>query len=125
MKVVFLKNNNFIKYYLSNLEGYNFNPRNKNINYLNIVDKNIINFVLSKKIKREISKAKKAIELMINNDITIKSDCDIMLDELYKITKKLDIKYRHYFDEFVYYERVKELYILYHLISYKKKIISE
>lgn len=123
MKVVFLKNNKFIEFSLYGLDGYKFNPRNKDISLLNIVDEDIIKFVLSKKIKREIDKTKRTIKLIVNSNVTILSDCEMMESELYKITKKLDYKYRKYFNEFEYFERVKELYVLYHLIKYKKKIL--
>lgn len=125
MKVVFLRKNNFIKYKIYNLNGYIFNPRNKKINYLNIVDEDLIKYILSKKIQREISKVKRAIKLMIKSNVTISNDCDIMLDELIKISKKLEKKYRIYFNEFEYFENVKELYVLSSVINLKKKIIRE
>lgn len=124
MKVVFLKKNNFLEYSISSLEGYVFNPKNKNIEYLNIVNKEFIKHILSKKINRDVYRVKRAIKLIVSSDATFESDCDIMLDEIFKITKKLEKKYRIYFDEFEYFENVKELYMLNQLIKYKKKIVS-
>lgn len=124
MKKVVVKKNNFIEYEITNLNGYVFNPRNKSISKLNIINQDFIEYILSKKIKRDINKVKRGIKLMIKSDVTIESDCDIMIDELVKITKKLDNKYRNYFNEFEYFERVKDLYVLNQIIKYKKKIVN-
>mgnify|MGYP003442146190 CR=1 FL=1 len=72
MKVVFLKKNNFLEYNISGLQGYTFNPRGKNIDYLNVVDEDFIKYILSKKIKREINKVRRAIDLMIKSDVNRK-----------------------------------------------------
>lgn len=124
MKKVFVKKNNFMEYKLFNLEGYLFNPRNKNINSLKIIDDFFIKNILSKKIKRDITRVKRAINLIVNSDVTIISDCDMMISELIKLTKKLDKKYRIYFNEFEYFERVKDLYVLNHIIRYKRKVLE-
>lgn len=123
MKVVFLKKNDFKEYKLYNLNGYLFYPRTRNIKSLNIVDTNFINCILSRKVNREIIKAKRAIKLIVNSNVTILSDCDMMLNELRKISKKLEKKYRRYFDKFQYFDRVKDLYILNNIINYKKKVL--
>ena len=124
MKKVVVKKNNFKEYEITNLNGYVFNPRNKSISKLNIINQDFIEYILSKKIKRDINKVKRGIKLMIKSDVTIESDCDIMIYELVKITKKLDNKYRNYFNEFEYFERVKDLYVLNQIIKYKKKIVN-
>ena len=125
MKVVFLKNNNFLNYYVNDLRGYIFKPRNKKIYNLNIVDKDIIKYILSKKIKKEISRTDKAISLMLESDITMMSDCDLMIDEIHRIAKKLENQYIKYFNEFDYYVFVKDLYRLNMEILLKKKLIEE
>lgn len=124
MKVVFVKKNNYTFYDLSNLVGYTFNPR-KSISNLNIIDDNMIKFILSKKIKREINKTKKAIMLIVKSNMAINSDCEIMYNELIRIIKKLDNRYRKYFNEFEYFDLIKELYVLKNIINYKNKIIEE
>ena len=124
MKVVFLKNNEFLKYCISTLDGYVFNPRNKGIDYLNIVNNDLIEIILSKKIKRDINKVKKTIKLIISCDVTIESDCDMMIKEVIKLTKKLENNYMKYFNEFEYFYNVKELYMLNNLLEYKKKIVN-
>ena len=122
MKVVFLKNNN-LEYKKEELNGFKFKPRNKNINTLNVIDSDILGYVLIKKINKEINKSRKAIELIIKSNVAIESDCDIMIDEIFRITNKLEYDYRIYLDEFDYFECVKELYFLYQTIICKKKII--
>lgn len=124
MKVVFIKKNDFFNYNISLLNGYKFNPRNKNISLLSVIDKDFIEYILSKKIKREINKIKRVIKMFIKSDITIISDCDMMNEEIIKVIKKLDKKYRKYFNEFDYFDYIKELYFLHNLINYKKKILD-
>jgi len=106
------------------LEGYLFNHKKKNISKLKNINKDFIEYILSKKIKREINKIKRAIKLIVESDVTIISDCDMMIEELIKLTKKLDKKYRNFFNEFEYFERVKDLYVLNHIIRYKKKVLE-
>lgn len=125
MKVVFIKNNNFFDYKLLNVDGYLFKPRNKNIHSLIIVNGDMIKYILSKKILKEINKAKKAISLIINSDVTLVSDCDMMSNEIIRISNKLENKYRQYFDKFEYFDLVKDLYILNTQINLKKKLIEE
>ena len=125
MKVVFIKNNNFFDYKLLNVDGYLFKPRNKNIYSLIIVNGDMIKYILSKKILKEINKAKKAISLIINSDVTLVSDCDMMSNEVIRISNKLENKYRQYFDKFEYFDLVKDLYILNTEINLKKKLIEE
>lgn len=125
MKVVFIKNNNFFDYKLLSVDGYLFKPRNKNIHSLIIVNSDMIKYILSKKIIKEINKAKKAISLIINSDVTLVSDCDMMSNEVIRISNKLENKYRQYFDKFEYFDLVKDLYILNTQINLKKKLIEE
>ena len=125
MKVVFLKNNKFSDYKLLNIDGYLFKPRNKNIHSLIIVNGDMIKYILSKKITKEINKAKKAISLIINSDVTLISDCDMMIKEIIRISNKLETKYRKYFDKFEYFELVKDLYILNTEVNLKKKLLEE
>lgn len=124
MKVVFLKNNNFKKYDINRLEGYLFKPRNRKIKSLIIIKEDFIKYILIKKIKREIMKVKKTIKLIISSNVTIFDDCIMMEKEVIRISKKLEERYRTYFDEFQYFDFVKELYLLYSVISYKKKVLN-
>ena len=125
MKVVFIKSNNLSNYKLYNIEGYLFNPRNKNIHSLKIVDKDMIKCILSKKIMKEITRTKKAVNLIINSNVTLVSDCDMMSQEIIRISKKLENNYRKYFSEFEYFELVKDLYFLNSEISLKRNLIEE
>lgn len=125
MKVVFIKNNNFSNYKLYNIEGYLFKPRNKDIHSLKIVNKDMIKSILSKKIKKEIVRTKKAVNLIINSNFSLISDCDMMIKEIIRISKKLESNYRKYFSEFEYFNLVKDLYFLNSEINLKKKLIEE
>lgn len=125
MKVVFRKSNNLSNYKLYNIEGYLFKPRNKNIHSLKIVDKDMIKCILSKKIMKEITRTKKAVNLIINSNVTLVSDCDMMSQEIIRISKKLENNYRNYFSEFEYFDLVKDLYFLNSEISLKKNLIEE
>ena len=93
MKVVFIKNNKFIEYEISKIEGFEFKPRNKNIDSLIITNKTFIKEILSKKIKKDLKNASKAIRLMLKSNITEVSDCNIMIDELKRIASNLEKKY--------------------------------
>ena len=125
MKVVFIKSNNLSNYKLYNIEGYLFKPRNKNIHSLKIVDKDMIKCILSKKIMKEITRTKKAVNLIINSNVTLVSDCDMMSQEIIRISKKLENNYRNYFSEFEYFDLVKDLYFLNSEISLKRNLIEE
>ena len=125
MKVVFIKSNNLSNYKLYNIEGYLFKPRNKNIHSLKIVNNDMIKCILSKKIMKEITRTKKAVNLIINSNVTLVSDCDMMSQEIIRISKKLENNYRKYFSEFEYFELVKELYFLNSEISLKRNLIEE
>lgn len=125
MKVVFIKSNNLSNYKLYNIEGYLFKPRNKNIHSLKIVDKDMIKCILSKKIMKEITRTKKAVNLIINSNVTLVSDCDMMSQEIIRISKKLENNYRNYFSEFEYFDLVKDLYFLNSEISLKRTLIEE
>ena len=125
MKVVFIKSNNLSNYKLYNIEGYLFKPRNKNIHSLKIVNNDMIKCILSKKIMKEITRTKKAVNLIINSNVTLVSDCDMMSQEIIRIRKKLENNYRKYFSEFEYFELVKDLYFLNSEISLKRNLIEE
>lgn len=125
MKVEFIKNNNFSNYKLYNIDGFLFKPRNKNIHSLIIVNKDMINCILSKKIKKEILRTKKAVKLIINSDVSLISDCDMMSKEIIRISKKLENNYRKYFSEFEYFDLVKDLYFLNSEINLKRNLIEE
>ena len=112
-------------YKLYNIEGYLFKPRNKNIHSLKIVDKDMIKCILSKKIMKEITRTKKAVNLIINSNVTLVSDCDMMSQEIIRISKKLENNYRNYFSEFEYFDLVKDLYFLNSEISLKRNLIEE
>lgn len=122
MKVVFLKNKNLV-YKYNQTNGFKFKPKNKNINSLVVVNNDILEFVLIKKINKDINKIKKAVKLIINSDVAIVDDCDIMLEEVYRLSRRLEHHYRIYLDEFDYFEIVKDLYFLYQSLNCKKKII--
>ena len=125
MKVVFIKSNNLSNYKLYNIEGYLFKPRNKNIHSLKIVNNDMIKCILSKKIMKEITRTKKAVNLIINSNVTLVSDCDMMSQEIIRISKKLENNYRKYFSEFEYFELVKDLYFLNSEISLMRNLIEE
>lgn len=125
MKVEFIKNNNFSNYKLYNINGYLFKPRNKKILSLKVVNKDMIKFILSKKINKEINRTKKAVNLIIDSNVSLISDCDMMSKEIIRISKKLEKNYRNYFNEFEYFDLVKDLYFLNSEISLKKKLLEE
>ena len=111
MKVVLLYENNFINYNIGKLDGYGFKPR-KNINNLIIINEALIKLILTKKINKQINRARKTIELMINSEATIISDCEMMEKELSRLVNNIDKKYKKYFDEFEYFELIKSTYEL-------------
>ena len=125
MKVVFVKNNNFIKCYKLNIDGYKFIPRKKKIKSLLIVDKEFIKCILKKKIEKDINKIEKTIKLMINSDYTIYSDCYLMQSELKRIINLIDVKYITYFNEFEFFKYIKKIYILNMVLNLKKNMINE
>ena len=117
-------NNAFKTYEISELNGYEFKPRNKYINTLTIIDNNYIKKILTKKIKRDIKRATKTIKLMLKSNVTEISDCNIMLDELNRVAKNIEFKYMKYFNELEYFELVKTLYFLNMEITAKKKLLE-
>ena len=125
MKVVYIKKNKYKKYKINNIEGYKFKPRNKNIKSLIIVKESLIKEILTKKIKKDINKATKAIRLMLKSNITEVSDCNIMINELKRIASNIEKKYMHYFTEFEYFDLIKDIYYLNMEIISKKIIIEE
>lgn len=125
MKVVFIKNNEFVSFKSFGFDGYVFKPRNRNINSLIVVNNDLIKSILSRKISNEVRNIKKIVSMMIDSDITIVDDCDMMIREIVKVSKKLENKYRIYFSEFEYFELVKDLYSLNMEILLKKKLLEE
>lgn len=122
MKVVFDKNK-FVSYVIGKKDGYMFKPRKK-ISNLIIINNELINLILLKKIKRDINKVKKTIKLMLESNVTLISDCDMMLGEIRRILKFIEDKYRIYLDEFDYFELIKELYAMNMELNLKKKLID-
>lgn len=125
MKVVFIRNNEFVSFKSFGFDGYVFKPRNRNINSLIVVNNDLIKSILSRKISNEVRNIKKIVSMMIDSDITIVDDCDMMIREIVKVSKKLENKYRIYFSEFEYFELVKDLYSLNMEILLKKKLLEE
>jgi len=125
MKVVYIKNNKYKKYKINNISGYKFKPRNKNINSLVITNNELIKKILSKKISKDIKNATKAIRLMLNSNITEVSDCNLMIKELKRIANNIEKKYMKYFNEFEYFEKIKDIYYLNMEINTKKKLIED
>ena len=125
MKVVFIKNNDYIYYDKFNLDGYRFIPRRKNIDSLFIVDNNMIQYILNKKLNKDINKIKKTIKLIVSSNVAILSDCDMMESELVRIINLIKFKYINYFDEFEFFDFVKDIYVLNKVIELKKKMIDE
>ena len=123
MEIVFVKDNlfNYVKF--DNIDGFKFKPRS-NIKNLEIVDKELIRKILNKKINKDIDKSTKAIKLMLNSDITEIDDCNIMINELIRIANNIEKKYMKFFNEFEYFELIKEIYYLNMGISLKKKMIE-
>lgn len=123
MKVVYDKNNKFINYKLDNSDGYKFKPKKK-INNLTIINRDMINIILLKKIKKDINKVSITVKLMLDSNVTIVGDCNMMINEINRILKNIENKYRIYLDEFDYFELIKELYSLNMELSLKKKLIE-
>ena len=123
MNVVLNKKNKYLSYKLNKIDGYMFKPKRK-INNLVIVDKKYINIILTKKILKDINKTIKTIKLMLNSDVTIVDDCDMMLKEIKRIIFNIENKYKKYFDEFDYFELIKELYVMNMELNLKKKLID-
>lgn len=125
MKVVFIKNNEYLEYENFFVDGYKFNPRRKNIESLVIVNDDIIKYILNKKLSRDIKRIDKTIKLIINSNVTIIDDCNMMENELLRKVNQLVNKYMKYFDEFEFFEYIKSIYVLNKVIDLKKKIIDD
>lgn len=123
MKVVFKKNNKFVDYKIDDIEGYKFKPRKK-INNLIIINREMINMILLKKIKKDINKVSITVKLMLDSNVTIVGDCNMMINEINRILKNIENKYRIYLDEFDYFELIKSLYSLNMELNLKKKLIE-
>lgn len=125
MEVVFIKNSNYIEYHSFLLDGYKFNPRRKSINSLVVVNRDIVKYVLNKKISKKIKKVDKTIKLIIDSNVAIIEDCNMMENELVSLIKLIINKYMKYFDEFEFFEYIKKIYILNMALNLKKKLINE
>lgn len=123
MNVVIDKNNEHLMYKINKIDGYKFRPRKK-IKNLIIVDKEFINKILTKKIKKDINRTIKTVKLMLDSNVTIINDCNIMIEEINRLLNNIENRYRKYFDEFDYFELIKELYILNMELDLKKKLIE-
>lgn len=123
MKVVYIKDNNFVNYELNNSKGYVFKPK-KRINNLKVVNKFLVSDILTRKMINSLNKTIKTTNIMLNSKAVIISDCDMMLEEIKRIIIKLDNKYRKYFNQFVYFSIIKKLYILDKKINYKKTLLK-
>lgn len=123
MNVVIDKSNEHLMYKINKIDGYKFRPRKK-IKNLVIVDKEFINKILTKKIKKDINRTIKTVKLMLDSNVTIINDCNIMIEEINRLLNNIENKYRKYFDEFDYFELIKELYVLNMELDLKKKLIE-
>lgn len=123
MKVVYIKDNNFVNYELNNSIGYVFKPK-KRISNLKVVNKFLVSDILTRKMINSLNKTIKTTNIMLNSKAVIISDCDMMLEEIKRIIIKLDNKYRKYFNQFVYFSIIKKLYILDKNINYKKTLLK-
>ena len=89
MKVVFKKNNKFVDYKIDDIEGYKFKPRTK-ISNLIIINREMINMILLKKIRKDINKVSITVKLMLDSNVTIVGDCNMMINEINRILKNID-----------------------------------
>ena len=124
MKVVYIKKTNFKKYKINNINGYLFKPKNKLIKNLIIVDNNLIKTILTIKLKKDIKNVNHIINLMIQSNVTDTNDCNLMINEINRVTKNLENNYKIYFTEFEYFNYLKEIYKLNMEIISKKKLIE-
>lgn len=125
MGIAFVKESVYESFELnSDISGYKFKPRNKEINSLEIVDKRLIKKVLIKKLNKDINKSTKAIKLMLKSDITEVNDCNIMITELKRIATNIENKYMRYFTELEYFELIKDIYYLNMEINLKKSLLE-
>ena len=123
MNVLFKKNNKFVFYKVNDIKGYKFRPR-KRINNLVIVDNNMINKILLKKITKDINNVILTVKLMLNSNVTIVGDCNMMIVEINRILNNIEFKYKKYLDEFDYFDLIKKLYSLNMSLNLKKKLIE-
>ena len=80
--------------------------------------------ILLKKIKKDINKVSITVKLMLDSNVTIVGDCNMMINEINRILKNIENKYRIYLDEFDYFELIKSLYGLNMELNLKKKLIE-
>lgn len=125
MKVIFVKNNDYMYYDDFYINGYKFIPRRKNIDSLFIVNNDMVRCILNKKLNKNINRIKKTIKLIVDSDVAITSDCDMMESELVRIINVYKSKYINYFDEFEFFDFIKDIYVLNKVIELKKKLIKE
>ncbi len=124
MRIKLLKTNNFKTYNYNAVDGYKFTPKSKFIKNLIVIDDDMINIILKKKIKKDLNRAVIAIKLMLKSDVTEVSDCDMMINELNRIAIKLEDKYRLFFEKNEYFEIVKDIYYWNMQIKTKKTLIE-
>ncbi len=124
MKVVYIKKTNYKNYKLNNINGYSFKPKNKHIKNLIIVNTNLLKKILTIKLKKDIKNVDHIINLMIQSNVTDINDCNLMLNEINRVTKNLENNYKIYFTEFEYFNYLKEIYKLNMEITTKKKLIE-
>ena len=122
MNYVIAHDNKFLKYKKNNNTGYIFFPKNS-IKNLTVLNESLLRIILKKRVKIDIFKSTKAINLMLDSDITLVSDCEMMEQELVRLLNKINVKYKKYFNEFEYFELIKDIYSLNMEILLKKKIL--
>ena len=124
MEIVFVKDSYNIYFEYTNIDGFKFKPRNHELNNLEIVDKNLIKNILNKKLNKDINNSFKVINLMLKSNVTEVIDCDMMINELVRITNIIERKYMLYFSQLEYFDFIKKIYYLYMGICAKRKIIE-
>ena len=62
---------------------------------------------------------------MLKSNVTDINDCNIMINELVRISQIIEKKYMKYFSEFEYFELIKDIYYLNMEITSKKKLIKD
>ena len=74
--------------------------------------------------ENDINKVSITVKLMLDSNVTIVGDCNMMINEINRILKNIENKYRIYLDEFDYFELIKSLYSLNMELNLKKKLIE-
>lgn len=105
------------------MEGFEFTPKNKNINKITIIDSELINNILSIKFNEKFKKLTKLIMLLLNDDDSSESDLIIALDEAERLKSVLQNKYHKYLIKEKYSIFIKRLNMIESEINFK--IISK